>query len=191
MLDTADDEGAINEAGGGSTANNTNSFTSPPNNQNNDGLGSGIRPIFMGNLSHSALSSDVEHMFRNPVSRGSSYGTNGEEKEEGMASEIAPFDLDRVDMKRGYCFVFMQEPKTIEEKNRLEAYVGEINGMNINNVSNALRAEFARGDGRVKRKEDERRKKISPSETLFVVNFHEETTNVKICKCYLNHMDDW
>jgi arginine/serine-rich splicing factor 4/5/6 len=70
----------------------------------------------------------------------------------------------------------MQEPKTIEEKNRLEAYVGEINGMNINNVSNALRAEFARGDGRVKRKEDERRKKISPSETLFVVNFHEETT---------------
>ena len=38
----------------------------------------------------------MEHMFRNPVSRGSSYGTNGEEKEEGMASEIAPFDLDRV-----------------------------------------------------------------------------------------------
>jgi len=47
---------------------------------------------------------------------------------------------------------------------------------NINQVSNALRAEFARGDGRVKRKEDERRKKILPNETLFVVNFHEETT---------------
>ena len=47
---------------------------------------------------------------------------------------------------------------------------------NINQVSNALRAEFARGDGRVKKKEDERRKNISPSETLFVVNFHEETT---------------
>jgi splicing factor, arginine/serine-rich 4/5/6 len=39
-----------------------------------------------------------------------------------------------------------------------------------------LRAEFARGDGRVKRKEDERRRNIQPSETLFVVNFHEETT---------------
>mmetsp|Transcript_4088 Transcript_4088/g.8820 ORF Transcript_4088/g.8820 Transcript_4088/m.8820 type:complete len:321 (+) Transcript_4088:1119-2081(+) len=47
---------------------------------------------------------------------------------------------------------------------------------NLNNISKALRAEFARGDGRIKRKEDERRKKISPSETLFVVNFHEETT---------------
>eukprot|EP00984_Skeletonema_dohrnii_P021927 scaffold11059_cov72-Skeletonema_dohrnii-CCMP3373.AAC.1 len=136
MLDTADDEGAINESGS-TTANNTNSFTSPPNNQNNDGLGSGIRPIFLGNLSHSALSSDVEHMFRNPVSRGSSYGTNGEEKEEGMASEIAPFDLDRVDMKRGYCFVFMQEPKTIEEKNRIEAYVGEINGMYVSSSSSS------------------------------------------------------
>ena len=28
----------------------------------------------------------------------------------------------------------------------------------------------------MKRKEDERRRNIQPSETLFVVNFHEETT---------------
>jgi len=46
----------------------------------------------------------------------------------------------------------------------------------IPNVSKSLRSEFARGDGRTKRKEDERRKNIQPSETLFVVNFHEETT---------------
>jgi len=46
----------------------------------------------------------------------------------------------------------------------------------IPSLSRAVRAEFARGDGRVKRKEDERRKNIAPSETLFVVNFHEETT---------------
>jgi len=39
-----------------------------------------------------------------------------------------------------------------------------------------MRAEFARGDGRVKRKEDDRRKIITPNETLFVVNFSEETT---------------
>jgi RNA recognition motif. (a.k.a. RRM, RBD, or RNP domain) len=43
-------------------------------------------------------------------------------------------------------------------------------------VSTALRVEFARGDGRVKRKEDERRRFIEPSDTLFVVNFHEQTT---------------
>lgn len=46
----------------------------------------------------------------------------------------------------------------------------------MNDVSRAVRAEFARGDGRVKQKEDERRKNIAPSETLFVVNFHEGTT---------------
>ena len=46
----------------------------------------------------------------------------------------------------------------------------------VEGVSNSLRAEFARGDGRVKRKEDTRRKHIQPSDTLFVVNFHEETT---------------
>lgn len=43
-------------------------------------------------------------------------------------------------------------------------------------MSDAVRAEFARGDGRVKRKEDERRKNIAPSDTLFVVNFNEATT---------------
>ncbi len=91
-----DDEGAINE----STTN-----TSSSGNYNPNGLGTGIRPIFLGNLSHSALSSDVEHVFRNPVSRGS----YGEEKEEGMASEIAPFDLDRVVSieKKNICIVLM------------------------------------------------------------------------------------
>eukprot|EP00977_Amphora_coffeiformis_P004760 scaffold1019_cov172-Amphora_coffeaeformis.AAC.13 len=46
----------------------------------------------------------------------------------------------------------------------------------VPNVSSGLRAEFARGDGRVKRKEDERKKVIAPSETLFVVNFNEAKT---------------
>merc|ERR1711966_115118 len=72
--------------------------------------------------------------------------------------------------------VFLKEPASLEEKERTENYVAEISGMNISGVSNCLRSEFARGDGRVKRKEDERRKDIQPNETLFVVNFHEETT---------------
>jgi len=51
-----------------------------------------------------------------------------------------------------------------------------VQNSDVPKVSKALRAEFARGDGRIKRKEDDRRKNIKPSETLFVVNFHEETT---------------
>ncbi|KAL9188921.1 hypothetical protein ACHAXT_011411 [Thalassiosira profunda] len=124
-----------------------------------------LRPIFLGNLSHGCLASDIEGVFQNPTPAS---GEGGEVR--------APIPVDRVDMKRGYCFVFLKDPETQSEKDRAEAYVSEISGMNINQVSNALRAEFARGDGRVKRKEDERRKKIQPNETLFVVNFHEETT---------------
>lgn len=41
----------------------------------------------------------------------------------------------------------------------------------VENVSTAIRAECARGDGRVKRKEDDRRKNIKPSDTLFVVRY--------------------
>ncbi|ACI65069.1 predicted protein, partial [Thalassiosira pseudonana CCMP1335] len=104
-----------------------------------------MRPIFFGNLSHNCVASDVENIFRNPR---------------------RPLPIDRVDMKRGYCFVFLKDAVDEVEKRRIQNYVVDI----------SLRAEFARGDGRIKRKEDERRKKITPSETLFVVNFHEQTT---------------
>jgi RNA recognition motif-containing protein len=46
----------------------------------------------------------------------------------------------------------------------------------VEGVSAGLRAEFARGDGRIKKKEEDRKRIIQPSETLFVVNFNEETT---------------
>jgi len=137
----------------------------PPGSGGGGGGNLYFRPIFLGNLSHSCVASDIENIFANPAPGSMD---NGEVK--------MPYPVDRVDMKRGYAFVFMKDPVSLEEKERLETYVVEMNGMNINQVSNALRAEFARGDGRVKRKEDERRKKIVPNETLFVVNFHEETT---------------
>lgn len=39
------------------------------------------------------------------------------------------------DIKRGYAFVFLRDPKTIEEKNRIETYVGDINGMYVSSSS--------------------------------------------------------
>lgn len=119
-----------------------------------------MRPVFLGNLNHNVISSDVEKMFSEPIT------------DDGAA----PVPVDRVDLKRGFCFVFLKDAENQDEKDRAEAYVSRINGMEVPNVSKSLRAEFARGDGRTKRKEDERRKNIQPSETLFVVNFHEETT---------------
>eukprot|EP01082_Thalassiosira_pseudonana_P007283 g6291.t1 g6291 contig23:123371-125514(+) len=131
--------------------------------------GMAMRPIFFGNLSHNCVASDVENIFRSPVCDVLGGGEDG-------GDPRRPLPIDRVDMKRGYCFVFLKDAVDEVEKRRIQNYVVDICGMDINNVSKALRAEFARGDGRIKRKEDERRKKITPSETLFVVNFHEQTT---------------
>jgi len=80
-----------------------------------------LRPIFLGNLSHSCMASDVENVFQNPAPTGGM--DNGEVK--------ANIPVDRVDMKRGYCFVFLKDPTSLEEKERAETYVQEINGMYV------------------------------------------------------------
>jgi arginine/serine-rich splicing factor 4/5/6 len=117
-----------------------------------------IRPIFLGNLDINVTAEDVSDIFTRPY------------------SDMPPMPVERVDLKRGFAFVFMDPAKSEEDKARVETYVERINGMEFPNISKAVRAEFARGDGRVKRKEDDRRKIITPNETLFVVNFSEETT---------------
>eukprot|EP00562_Extubocellulus_spinifer_P004407 CAMPEP_0178526878 /NCGR_PEP_ID=MMETSP0696-20121128/30965_1 /TAXON_ID=265572 /ORGANISM="Extubocellulus spinifer, Strain CCMP396" /LENGTH=378 /DNA_ID=CAMNT_0020158417 /DNA_START=113 /DNA_END=1250 /DNA_ORIENTATION=+ len=119
-----------------------------------------LRPVFLGNLNHTAVVEDIEKIFTEPIT----------------GEGVPPVPVDRVDLKRGFCFVFLKDAESQEAKERAENYVSTINGMEVPSVSTALRSEFARGDGRTKRKEDERRKNIQPSETLFVVNFHEETT---------------
>eukprot|EP00568_Trieres_chinensis_P011333 CAMPEP_0183303136 /NCGR_PEP_ID=MMETSP0160_2-20130417/8686_1 /TAXON_ID=2839 ORGANISM="Odontella Sinensis, Strain Grunow 1884" /NCGR_SAMPLE_ID=MMETSP0160_2 /ASSEMBLY_ACC=CAM_ASM_000250 /LENGTH=185 /DNA_ID=CAMNT_0025465999 /DNA_START=13 /DNA_END=566 /DNA_ORIENTATION=+ len=115
-----------------------------------------MRPVFLGNLTHSCRADEIARIFN--------------ECPDG------PIPVDRVDLKRGFCFVFLMDAKSEEDKVRAENFVSQLNGIEVPAVSKQLRAEFARGDGRIKRKEDDRRKRIQPSETLFVVNFHEETT---------------
>jgi len=123
---------------------------------------SALRPVFLGNLSNSYTSSDIMEIFERPINPPN--------------TKFKPVPVERVDLKRGYCFVFLKDAITQDDKDNAERFVSDMNGMEVRNVSIALRAEFARGDGRVKRMEDDRRKNISPSETLFVVNFHEQTT---------------
>lgn len=113
----------------------------------------------MGNLDYNITVEDLEDLFTRP--------TRG-------FDPMPP--VDRVDLKRGFAFVFFQEARQQSDKERLERYVEEINGMDILKISKQLRAEFARGDGRIRRKEEDRRRHITPCETLFVVNFSAETT---------------
>mmetsp|Transcript_14384 Transcript_14384/g.30546 ORF Transcript_14384/g.30546 Transcript_14384/m.30546 type:complete len:437 (+) Transcript_14384:228-1538(+) len=133
------------------------------------GIGSAaMRPIFLGNLKPNYEAEDIIAIFHKPLDLlGSS---------EPDADAFKPIPVDRLDQKRGYCFVFLKDAKTAADKDNAERYVAAISGMAVDNISSALRAECARGDGRIKRKEDDRRKNIKPSDTLFVVNFQEETT---------------
>jgi len=133
---------------------------------NDEVIGSAaIRPAFLGNLKQSCTTNDIVSIFERPlVTLNCPAGT------------VRPIAIDRIDMKRGYCFVFLKDATRESDKEQAERYVSDLNGMEVENVSNTMRAEFARGDGRIKRKEDDRRKNIQPSETLFVVNFSEETT---------------
>ena len=40
-----------------------------------------------------------------------------------------PIPVERVDLKRGYCFVFLQDVTSEEDKRRIESFVSIINGM--------------------------------------------------------------
>jgi len=139
-------------------------------NENNDSgskvIGSAaMRPVFLGNLIPEYSSDKILELFTRPI------------PPPGATEETyRPIPVDRVDVKRGFCFVFLKDAASQEDKEQAEKFVEALTGMQLAGVSTALRAEFARGDGRVKRKEDDRRRNIQPSETLFVVNFHEETT---------------
>jgi len=131
-----------------------------------DGVGSAaMRPIFLGNLKPNYQADDVKAIFQKPVLPPG--------MEEGA---FQPIEVERLDQKRGYCFVFLKDASSAADKDNAERFVAAISGMEVENVSTALRAECARGDGRIKRKEDDRRKNIKASDTLFVVNFQEETT---------------
>lgn len=73
-----------------------------------------LRPVFMGNLDFGVTVEDIEDLFLRPM-RG-----------------MDPVPIDRVDLKRGYAFVFFQEARSQTDKERLERYVDEINGMYVN-----------------------------------------------------------
>ncbi|KAL7581471.1 hypothetical protein ACA910_022045 [Epithemia clementina (nom. ined.)] len=173
-----------NENGNDDVRNDSNHYRSTDRggttNKNGDNQGSSsgrsvpMRPVFLGNLHNGYTTEDVIAVFERPivppslVEGGKDYGSIG---------------VDRIDLKRGYCFVFLKDADNEADKDRIERFVSAMDGMGVPRVSDSLRAEFARGDGRVKRKEDERRKNIAPSDTLFVVNFNEASTKREDLQC--------
>lgn len=115
--------------------------------------GMAMRPIFFGNLSHNCVASDVENIFRSPVCDVLGGGEDGGEfvllllflvccclLSPSLNSPLPPtttgdprrpLPIDRVDMKRGYCFVFLKDAVDEVEKRRIQNYVVDICGMYV------------------------------------------------------------
>jgi len=77
--------------------------------------------------------------------------------------------VTKVDVKGGFGFIFFDSEHDARECK------WEIDGVEYQ--GRPLRIERVRGDGQVKRREEERRSKQKPCQTLFVVNFDEASTS--------------
>lgn len=74
-----------------------------------------LRPVFLGNLSYSFTSTDIIDIFERPI--------------RPSGTDYKPIPVDRIDIKRGYCFVFLKDAQTEEDKANAERFISDINGM--------------------------------------------------------------
>lgn len=77
-----------------------------------------MRPVFLGNLTSGYAAADVQDIFERPIL-----------PRDATADTFPPIPVERVDLKRGYCFVFLKDALTEAAKERAERFVSEINGM--------------------------------------------------------------
>ncbi|XP_073022814.1 serine/arginine-rich splicing factor RS40-like isoform X3 [Primulina eburnea] len=114
-----------------------------------------MRGIFCGNLEFDAHQSDVERLFRR-------YGK-----------------VDRVDMKSGFAFVYMEDERDAEDA------VRKLDRTEFGRKGHRLRVEWTKQERGGRRSSDSLRKpsiNTKPSKTLFVINFdpiHTRTSDLE------------
>ncbi|CAM6112000.1 unnamed protein product [Calypogeia fissa] len=111
-----------------------------------------MRPVFCGNFEYDARLPEIERMF------------------------IKFGKVDRVDMKTGFAFIYMEDERDAEDAIRA------LDNSEFGRQSRRLCVEWAKqGDGAIRRREDARRSitKQRPTKTLFVVNFDPIHTRVR------------
>ena len=93
-----------------------------------------LRPVFLGNLNNTFTAEDVMDVFERPITPSN--------------TTFNSIPVDRVDLKRGYCFVFLKDAVSQEAKQNAERFVSDINGMYVPTrlssyaVYHVLRAPF-------------------------------------------------
>ncbi|KAJ7538335.1 hypothetical protein O6H91_11G043900 [Diphasiastrum complanatum] len=110
-----------------------------------------MRPVFCGRFGYDAREYDIERMFNK-------YGK-----------------VDRVDMKTGFAFVYMEDERDAEDAIR------GLDNIEFGRQRRRLCVEWAKQDGGSRRREDDRRNVADqkPAKTLFVVNFDPVHTRVR------------
>lgn len=73
---------------------------------------SAMPPVFLGNLLPGYTAEQIIGIFERPIS-----------------PDYDPIPVDRLDQKRGFCFVFLKDAAAQNDKERVEQYVNELNGM--------------------------------------------------------------
>ena len=79
-----------------------------------------LRGVFLGNLTMGSRSEEIMDIFTKPIV-----------PRDIPESTYKPIAVDRVDIKRGYCFVFLKDVPTVEDKEQVERFVSDINGMYV------------------------------------------------------------
>ncbi|KAF9668905.1 hypothetical protein SADUNF_Sadunf14G0052100 [Salix dunnii] len=107
------------------------------------GLTRRMKAIFCGNLDYDARQSDLERLFRR-------YGR-----------------IDRVDMKSGFAFVYMEDERDAEDAIR------RLDQAEFGRKGRRLRVEWTKQERESRRSPGSRRSStnLTPSKTLFVINF--------------------
>ncbi|KAM7494533.1 hypothetical protein LguiB_029142 [Lonicera macranthoides] len=100
-----------------------------------------MRPIFCGNFDFDARQSDLERLFRR-------YGR-----------------VDRVDIKSGFAFVYMEDERDAEDAIR------GLDRVEFGRKGRRLRVEWTKQERNVRKPGSSRRASSRPSKTLFVINF--------------------
>ncbi|GFZ15304.1 arginine/serine-rich splicing factor 35 [Actinidia rufa] len=110
-----------------------------------------MRPIFCGNFDYDARQSDLERLFKK-------YGK-----------------VDRVDMKSGFAFVYMDDERDAEDAIR------GLDRMDFGRKGRRLRVEWTNQERGPRRPESTKKSSTNtrPSKTLFVINFDPYNTRTR------------
>lgn len=111
-----------------------------------------MRPVFCGNFEYDTRQSELERMF-------SRYGR-----------------VERVDMKSGFAFVYMEDERDAEDA------IQGLDNTEFGRQRRCLSVEWAKGDRGVRHREGEgvmRPANTKPTKTLFVINFDPFITRVR------------